>query len=787
MIDGRTPVIVGVGEASERVDDPDYAALSPADLGGAAARAALADTGSDVARLAAAIDVVAGVRQFEISSPLGSAPFGRSSNYPRAVARRIGADPARAVLETAGGQAPQHLVNEFAAAITDGEAEVVLLVGSEAISTTRHLARAEVKPDWSETVEGSLEDRGYGIAGLVTRHMVDHGLLEPVLHYSLMDNARRARLGLSRSAYAAELGALFAPFTEVAAANPHAAAPVARTAAELVTPPEANRMIAEPSPRYLVARDQVNQGAAVLLTSVDKARELGVPEERWVYLHGHADLQEQGLLERPEFDRGPATVAAITYALEVAGVGLADIDVIDLYSCFPIAVSIVCDALGLAPDDPRGLTVTGGLPFFGGSGNNYSMHAIAEVIAKLRATPGAIGLVGANGGMMSKYSAGIYSTTPRECAADRSGEVQAVLASMPTAPVAERADGCATIETYTVQFGRGDARHALVIGRLESSGQRFLARSVEGDDAFVDHLLGLDQPIGTRVFVESFAEGNRVAVSREAMRALRPARPVGLRENYEHVLVRRDGHLLEITINRPEARNALHPPANLELEEIFDAYFADPELWVAILTGAGSKSFCSGNDLMYTASGQSMYFPKTGFGGITSRRNMTKPIIAAVNGYAMGGGLELALASHIVVADEKARFALSEVRVGLVAAMGGLVRLPRAVPKQVANAMILTGRQLDATEARDYGLVSQIVPEGTALEGAREIAAQILAASPTSVRVSLQLMSEAEAIPDPVDAATAPSSALDLLIASQDTYEGLMAFAEKRPPVWRNR
>src|SRR4051812_12683956 len=147
MIDGRTPVIVGVGEASERVDEAGYAALSPAELGAAAARAALADTGAGDAA-ARAIDVVAGVRQFEISSPLGFAPFGRSSNYPRAVAQRIGANPSRAVLETAGGQAPQHLVNEFAAAIARGEAETVLLVGSEAISTTRHLQKAAEKPDW---------------------------------------------------------------------------------------------------------------------------------------------------------------------------------------------------------------------------------------------------------------------------------------------------------------------------------------------------------------------------------------------------------------------------------------------------------------------------------------------------------------------------------------------------------------------------------------------------------------------------------------------------------------
>jgi len=786
MIDGRTPIVVGVGESSERVDEPGYAALSPAELGAAAARAALADTGAGEA-VAQAIDVVAGVRQFEISSPLGSAPFGRSSNYPRAVAQRIGADPTCAILETAGGQGPQHLVNEFAAAIARGEADTVLLVGSEAISTTRHLGKAGDTPDWNETIDGSLSDRGYGIAGLVTRQMVDHGLLEPVLHYAIMENARRARLGMTRADYATSMGELFAPFTEVAAGNPHAAAPVARTPDELVTPTDANRMIAEPYPRYLVARDQVNQGAAVLLTSVDRARELGIDESRWVYLHGHADLQEQGLLERPEFDRGPATVAAITHALEIAGVGLADIEVIDLYSCFPIAVELVCDALGIAPDDPRGLTVTGGLPYFGGSGNNYSMHAIAQVVARLRERPGALGLVGANGGMMSKYSAGVYSTTPRAWEPDRSDEVQAILSSMPKVPVAMQADGAATIETYTVQYGPGGKRDALVIGRLESDGRRFLARSIDGDGALIDHLLETNQPIGQHVYAQSFAEGNRVALTRAAMRELRPPRAMGLREDYEHVMVRRDGHLLEVTINRPDARNALHPPANLELEEIFDAYFADPDLWVAILTGAGTSAFCSGNDLMYTASGQAMYFPKTGFGGITSRRGMTKPIIAAVNGFAMGGGLELALASHIVVADETARFALPEVKVGLVAAMGGLVRLPRALPKQLANEMILTGRRLDAHEALAFGLVSRVVAAGTALEAAREVAAEILAASPTAVRVSLQVMAEAEAIPDPVDAATAPSTALDVLIASQDTYEGLIAFAEKRPPNWTNR
>jgi acetyl-CoA C-acetyltransferase len=135
------------------------------------------------------------------------------------------------------------------------------------------------------------------------------------------------------------------------------------------------------------------------------------------------------------------------------------------------------------------------------------------------------------------------------------------------------------------------------------------------------------------------------------MDVLFPPQPLVLRDRYDHVLVRRDGHLLEVTINRPEARNSLHPMANDELDHIFDAYFADDELWVAILTGAGDRAFSAGNDLIYSASGKPMWVPKNGFGGLTSRPHMTKPVIAAVNGYAMGGGCEIALACHLVVAD----------------------------------------------------------------------------------------------------------------------------------------
>jgi len=511
-LDPRTPIVAGVGQASERLGQPGYRCRSPVDLAADAARAALADTGAAPALVAAAIGTVAGVRQFEISNPAARAPLGRSDNYPRSVAARIGATPARAVLEVVGGQAPQHLLNEFAGVIAEGGDEVVLLAGSEAISTVEHYADAEDRPDFSEHADGSLEDRGYGLRGLVSMHLAAHGLTDAPSQYALAENARRARLRQTRGEYAAAMGALFAPFTKVAAANPHAAAPVARTAAELITPTEANRMIADPYTRYLVAREKVNQGAAVLLMSVAAARRLGVPADRWVFLPGHADLRERDLLDRADLSASRAAVMAAGHALGMAGIGAGDLATIDLYSCFPIPVFNICDGLGLAPDDSRGLTVTGGLPFFGGAGNNYSMHAIAETVARARAAPGSYGFVGANGGYMSKYSAGVYSTAPAVWRPDTSGPLQAEIDAWAAPAQVQHADGWAAIETYTVKHGRDGTRTGIVIGRLEDGGRRFVACAGDRDSAIIG-LLTVGEPAGQRVCVRSFSYGNRVTLT----------------------------------------------------------------------------------------------------------------------------------------------------------------------------------------------------------------------------------------------------------------------------------
>lgn len=512
-LDPRTPVLVGVGQSSERIDQPGYRGLSAVELAAAAAQEALVDAGADPGALAAAVDTVAGVRQFEITTPGASAPLGRSDNYPRTVAARVGAEPRRAVLEVGGGQSPQHLINEFAATVAAGGADVVLIFGSEAISTTRHLAAAPDKPDFTEHVDGDLEDRGFGLEGVMPRYAVEHGLTGAPEMYALFENARRARLGLSREEYARAMGELFAPFTRVAATNPHAAAPVERDVVELVTPTAANRPIADPYPRYLVARDQVNQGAAVLLMSVEAARRLGVPHDRWVFLHGHADVRERDLLDRADLSRSPASVLAAQHALELAGVGVDDVAAFDFYSCFPIAVfTTAVDGLGLPADDPRGLTLTGGLPFFGGAGNNYSMHAVAEMVQRARTAPGSVGFVGANGGMLSKYSVGIYSTTPVEWRADDSAGLQDEIDSWPAPLQTHAADGWATVESYTVKHDRTGNRTATVVGRLEADGARFFAMSAEGDEEILN-LLSTGEPVGTRVFATATQRGNRVTTT----------------------------------------------------------------------------------------------------------------------------------------------------------------------------------------------------------------------------------------------------------------------------------
>ena len=207
---------------------------------------------------------------------------------------------------------------------------------------------------------------------------------------------------------------------------------------------------------------------------------------------------------------------------------------------------------------------------------------------------------------------------------------------------------------------------------------------------------------------------------------------------YEHCTVERDGKILTVTINRPERMNALHPPANAELAKVFDDFAADPELWVAIITGAGPRAFSAGNDLRFQAEGNAVEVPKTGFAGLTARWDLDKPVIAAVNGVAMGGGFEVALACDIILASDTAVFALPEPKVGLAALAGGLHRLPRTIGVKRAMAMILTGRNVPAAEGKALGFVHDVVTPEALMDAARALAVEICELSPMSVRASKQ-------------------------------------------------
>lgn len=257
---------------------------------------------------------------------------------------------------------------------------------------------------------------------------------------------------------------------------------------------------------------------------------------------------------------------------------------------------------------------------------------------------------------------------------------------------------------------------------------------------------------------------------------------------YQFATYEKKGRVAVVTINRPERMNALHPPANFELAEIWDDFERDPEVWVGILTGAGDKAFSAGNDLRYTAEhGRDMVrTAESGFGGLTSRATCWKPILAAVNGYALGGGFEMALACDIIVAADHARLGLPEPRVGLMAGAGGVHRLPRMIPPKIAMGYILTGRHMTAPEAHRLGVVNEVVPLAELMPTTLRWAEEILACAPLSIRASKQ--AALMGMGHPLDLALRMGySEAERMRRSEDTVEGPRAFAEKRTPTWKAR
>jgi acetyl-CoA C-acetyltransferase len=464
--DPRSPVVVGVGQVAHRV--PAAEARAPVDLLADAARAAEADAG--VALLARA-DVVAVVQIV-------------SWRYPDAaafLAERLGITPRATVGTTTGGNSPLMLAGAMAERIAGGDCDVVLLGGAEAMYT-RWRARREprVELTWPAGAEAAApEVLGDDRPG-TSEHEMAHGLVAPTLVYPLFETALRAVAGRSVDEHQRHVGRLWARFAAVAATNPDAWSRTAYAADELVTPSDDNRMVVFPYTKRMCSNIDVDQGAAVLMCSYEAAKAAGVADDRMVFLHATADAHDHWYVsERESLATSPAIGAVVRAALGASGRAVDDVARFDLYSCFPAAVQIAMAALGIADDDPRPLTTSGGLAFAGGPVNNYVTHGIATMVQALRGDPGSIGVTTGLGWYVTKHGAGVWSTDPPDGCFRRvpAAETQAGIDARPRRQAAGPFTGTATVEAMSVPFERdGTPSHAIVTA-LADDGKRVVARA----------------------------------------------------------------------------------------------------------------------------------------------------------------------------------------------------------------------------------------------------------------------------------------------------------------------
>ncbi len=462
-LEPRTPVIVGAGQYLHRAEGIDDA-LEPVALMERAVVAAATDAGLDAPPVADSLRVV---------NVIGW----RYRNAPRFLAERLGQAPAELAYTTSGGNSPQALVNRTALDIAAGVLDLAILAGGEAFRTYLRARRTGATLDWAKAPD---DDRPRIIGDeLDMAHEAERarGLWLPVQFYPMFETALRAEAGRSVDDHQQHLGRLWSDLSKVAVDNPYAWIREARTPEEITTVTSTNRMIGFPYPKLMNSNNDVDMGAALIMCSVEAARRLGVPAERWVFPHSGTDCHEHHYVSnRDTFARTPAIEIGGARALKLAGVGIDDIELIDLYSCFPSAVQLGARSLGVGLD--RQWSRTGGLTFAGGPWNNYPMHAIATIVRELRARPDARALVWANGGFATKHSFGVYSGRPpeRAFAHDRP---QAEIDALPSRRLASIADaaGPATIEAYTVMFSRDGDPEQAIAACLLPDGRRAWAMS----------------------------------------------------------------------------------------------------------------------------------------------------------------------------------------------------------------------------------------------------------------------------------------------------------------------
>jgi acetyl-CoA C-acetyltransferase len=466
------PVIIGVGQVTFRDRDP---ARTPVEAMATAARLALADAAAP--GLAEHIDCLVTIPSLARQVPELAGLL--TPNPGDLLARRLGLD---ADLLTAdyGGNLPQWFVNRCADALAAGEHRAVLISGGELMATLLGALRSGADlSGWQAGGERPSREAEASRAPCLPAELA-HGLFEPVLTYPLFESALRHARGLDEAAQLARLGRLVSAMSEVAAANPHAWKQEVLSPADALSTDGGNRVITWPYTKCMNAIAAVDMAAAVLLTTDGLARELGIDPRRLVYLQGGAEACDVWYTaERQDFHSSPALRAAAGEALAQAGTAVAAMDHFDLYSCFPVAVEIACDAIGIASDDPRGVTVTGGLGLFGGPGNNYSLHAIAEVVERLRRGDGDRALVTACGGYLTKHAVGVYGNAPGPRPwAERDPEAaqRGVDRSRHPRLAESFAAGPLTLEAHAVRYGREGPATGVVVGRL-GDGRRCLAHS----------------------------------------------------------------------------------------------------------------------------------------------------------------------------------------------------------------------------------------------------------------------------------------------------------------------
>ncbi|MBB2949032.1 acetyl-CoA C-acetyltransferase [Actinoplanes lutulentus] len=754
-IDAWTPVIVGVGQVSERSTDP--LGADPVSLAVRALHAAEQDSGA--AGLLSSADSVAYVPSVSWQYPDGAA----------LIAAAVGARPAETVRSsTFGGDGGLRLVNDAAATIASGHASIVLVGGAEAAATAAAAEKAGRDLGWPDQPEGTAASRVVGVDREPNNEPeTTAGLVAPIYLYALIESAVRGKLGLSVSDHQERITSLWSRFSQVAAGNPFAWLPEQRDAASLAAVTEENRPIAAPYPKLLTAHLQVNQATGVILCSAAAAVAAGIPQDRWVFPHAGAHATDEWFVsERASLASSPAIRAAGQAALGHAGLDNSDISHVDLYACFPSAVEIAAEELGLSLE--RQLTVTGGLTFAGGPGNNYSGHSIANLVPLLRSEPEAFGLANALGWYVTKHAVGVFSARPpAQLYADIDADVR--MDRPPARKALESYAGPAVLEAFTVPYDRSGSPSAAVITAIAPDGSRVVRRVT--DRALIDRLLSSD-PLGWGL---DFSAGSVSVIDTAGLYVLpAPAEPP--------LIVERRGPVTVLRLNRPAVRNAIDLTTARALERAVDDFEADPAARVAVLTGSDT-AFCSGMDLKAAARGEYPITEGRGLLGITARPPR-KPLIAAVEGAALAGGCELALAADLIVAAEDAQFGIPEVKRGLVAAAGGVLRLAQSLPRSTALELALTGAPLPARRLYDLGLVNRVTSPGKALEIAIELAQEIAANAPLAVLLSKRIVDEHRDW-NTAEAFDRLSDIAGEVIGSADALEGIRAYAEGRTPQWK--